>query len=103
MTVYVNRFARAPAKDMTAIDISETLEVMSDTLNLNQIVVHSGSSINGGHYTTAFRCNDMWYLYNNISNDIDKIGTFSDLLTVDNGFYCKNCILLVYSEINPTA
>jgi hypothetical protein len=103
MTVYVNRFARAPAKDMTAIDISETLGVMHDTLQLNQIVVHSGSSVTGGHYTTCFRCNDMWYLYNNISNDIETIGDFNTLLTTDNGFYRKNSVLLIYSELNPTA
>lgn len=96
MVVNINRFAMAPAKDTTPVQISELLNVDKSVLELNHIIAHSGSSLSSGHYTTAFKCNDMWYKYDDISNDITKLGTFEELNKLDNGFYTKNSVLLFY-------
>ena len=96
MVVNINRFAMAPDKDTTPVQISELLNVDKSLLELSHIIAHSGNSLTSGHYTTAFKCNSMWYKYDDISNDITKLGTFEELNKLDNGFYTKNSVLLFY-------
>jgi hypothetical protein len=96
MVVNVNRFADAPAKDTSIVQISELLNLDKSVLELSHIIAHSGSSLKSGHYTTAFKCNGMWYKYDDLSNDITKLGTFEELNKLDNGFYTKNSVLLFY-------
>jgi ubiquitin C-terminal hydrolase len=96
MVVNVNRFADAPSKDTSVVQISELLNVDKSVLELSHIIAHSGSSLRSGHYTTAFKCNGMWYKYDDISSNITKLGTFDELNKLDNGFYTKNSVLLFY-------
>jgi hypothetical protein len=96
MTVNVNRFANAPAKDTSVVQISNILNVDKSVLELNHIIAHSGGSLTSGHYTTAFKCNGIWYKYDDISENITKLGTFEELNKIENGFYTKNSVLLLY-------
>ena len=89
-------------KNTKLFEISDSLlKQNGDRLQLNSIVIHEGSSIEQGHYTVAFRCNDMWYEYNNIGNKIKKIGTFAELLQYQNQSIPKNCVQLYYNNIIP--
>jgi ubiquitin C-terminal hydrolase len=96
MVINVNRFANAPAKDTSVVQISNILNIDKSVLELSHIVAHSGSSLKSGHYTTAFKCNGFWYKYDDLSENITKLGSFDELNKIENGFYTKNSVLLFY-------
>lgn len=96
MVVNVNRFADAPSKDTSVVQISNILNVDKSVLELSHIIAHSGTSLTSGHYTTAFKCEGIWYKYDDLSENITKLGTFEELNKLENGFYTKNSVLLFY-------
>ena len=48
-------------------------------LYLKSILIHHGSS-NGGHFVCIFDCKGTWYLYDDLDNNIETIGSFGDVL-----------------------
>jgi ubiquitin C-terminal hydrolase len=76
--------------------------INGNVLTLNQMIIHSGSSVSKGHYTVRFRCNDNWYLYDDMGPTVKEVGTFEKLISDQNEFIKKNCSILIYSDIDPT-
>lgn len=69
------------------------LPEMYHDLELSAIVVHRSN-----HYTTYIKCDDNWYYYNDMSQDIVSIGSYEDMLkekTRPN--VCKEGILYFYN------
>lgn len=100
--INVKRFEDLNKKDSRAIQIPTEIVISDVVLRLNQMIIHSGSSISNGHYTVRFRCNDKWYLYNDVGPEVTEVGTFEELISSENEFIKKNCSILVYSDIEPS-
>lgn len=79
--------------------ITQSVNIASSDLNLNQIVCRSGSADGkSGHYVCYFRCNQNWYLYNDIEEQtIQLIGSN---LKIQDGY---TWTLLFYNEVKPQA
>jgi len=82
--VYVNidRVVYGMNKLTTEIIPFRKLKLINNNLPiyLKSIIIHYGSK-SGGHYVCAFECKNNWYLYDDLHDDIQNIGTFEDLLT----------------------
>lgn len=102
LVINVKRFEGMKKKDVRSIEIPVEIKIADTTLSLNQIIVHSGSDITAGHYTVRFRCNDNWYLYDDIGPELKEIGSFEKLVNEDSSFVKNNCTILVYNDIHPS-
>ena len=102
LVINVKRFDDLNKKDNTAIQIPKEMIINGNVLTLNQMIIHSGSSVSKGHYTVRFRCNDNWYLYDDMGPTVKEVGTFEKLISDQNEFIKKNCSILIYSDIDPT-
>ena len=102
-------------KNTTPIEPPQTLRLNehSDELQLNNIIVHLGTTVRGGHYIAYFKCNGKWYLYNDLRDRIERVGTYDQLLnhpiiTKDgsrfeySGTVANNCYLLFYGINDQT-
>jgi hypothetical protein len=52
------------------------------SLSLNGIVVHIGT-VGGGHYIAYFKCNNNWFLYDDLMNNLTRtkfIGSYENLM-----------------------
>jgi hypothetical protein len=69
-------------KDIRPINPPKTIRLNehSAELHLNNIIVHLGHTIESGHYVAYFKCNGNWYLYNDMRDRIERIGTYEQLL-----------------------
>jgi hypothetical protein len=65
-------------------------------LHLSSILIHYGSKTNNGHYITLYKCNDMWYEYNDLEKNILFIGKLRNI--IKNSEYTKNIIGLIYTK-----
>lgn len=108
--VTLNRFAADGSKMNKSVKFVPTISTRYGTeLQLNSIIVHVGESVNQGHYYVVFRCNDLWYIYDNTKSNkatdkpiIERIGTLEDLVAYQTGFILKNATQLFYNNIKPT-
>jgi hypothetical protein len=57
----------------------EIIEFGTKVLQLYSVVIHVGN-INSGHYLVYFKYNEKWWIYNDISRKIRKIGNFEEML-----------------------
>jgi ubiquitin C-terminal hydrolase len=82
MILSLNRFDRHGNKNTKAIPPPQSIRLNRDSpeLQLNNIIVHVGDTIKSGHYVAYFKCNDNWYLYNDMRDIIERIGTYEQLL-----------------------
>jgi hypothetical protein len=55
----------------------------------------TGANIGGGHYVAYFKCDDQWYLYDDMSASIQLIGDYKKLLKTD---AVTRSILFFYSK-----
>jgi ubiquitin C-terminal hydrolase len=110
VVLQLNRFNNGREKITTPVIPSQTIRLNegSAELQLNNIIVHVGDTIKSGHYVAYFKCNDNWYLYNDMDDRIERIGTYEELLehrilnSSKTGFRYKgkvknNAYLLFYS------
>jgi hypothetical protein len=102
-----------PVKNTKAIAPPQSIRLNEDSreLHLNNIIVHVGDTIESGHYVAYFKCNGNWYLYNDMDDRIERIGTYEQLLKhrilnssktgfAYNGTVKNNAYLLFYSTNN---
>lgn len=64
-------------------------------LYLKSIIIHHGN-FGGGHYTTLYICNGIWYEYDDIKKNKTEIGNFNDVCNYNNNYYLRNCTNLLY-------
>ena len=80
----VNYETEQTFKNTTPIKPPKTIRLNEDSaeLHLNNIIVHVGHTIESGHYVAYFKCNDNWYLYNDLNpqNKMERVGTYEQLL-----------------------
>ena len=63
--------------------------------NLEKMVLSAIIVYENRHYTAYIRCNDDWYLYNDIDDDVyEYIGEYDDILNIEN--VTKRSVLLFY-------
>ena len=61
-----------------------------DKMVLSAIIVYESR-----HYTAYIRCNDDWYLYNDIDDDVyEYVGDYDDILNIEN--VMRKSVLLFY-------
>jgi hypothetical protein len=80
-------------------NITQHVNIVNDSLKLNQIICKSGGA-GGGHYICYFRCNTNWYEYDDmgggkIAGPIRSDGGFP---IIRSGFYWTE---LFYNEVEP--
>lgn len=76
----------------------DVIKLKENTFNLylSAILIHYGSKTNNGHYITLYKCNDMWYEYNDLEKNITFIGKLRNINK--NSEYTKNIIGLIYTK-----
>ena len=79
---YYDFTTKRTVKDIRPINPPKTIRLNehSAELHLNNIIVHIGNSTKSGHYVAYFKCNGNWYLYNDMRDRIERIGTYEQLL-----------------------
>ena len=65
-------------------------------LHLTAIIIHYGNTPAYGHYISLYKCEDNWYEYNDMGDNIKKLGTLESIIKNDE--YTKNIVGLVYSK-----
>ena len=60
--------------------------------------MHSGHEIHSGHYVTYFKCEGLWYYYNDLGPKIKLIGNYEDLLSYKSESVKTKGALYFYSE-----
>lgn len=60
--------------------------------------MHSGHEIHSGHYVTYFKCEGLWYYYNDIGPKIKLIGNYEDMLSYKSESVKTKGALYFYSE-----
>lgn len=85
-SIFIN-FFRINVKETTKNNfiLNPLIEFQNNNKNYNlqSIILHSGNDHNSGHYTCIFKCNDKWYLYNDMNNPkvsiIETDGDFNQI------------------------
>lgn len=85
--VHISRIAMIDEKVKieTSIVPNQKLHLLDGSvLDLSSIIVHDGG-VHGGHYRTFFKCDRIWYEYNDIHppNLVKKIGSFQQVIEYD--------------------
>lgn len=104
LVISLSRFGDGGRKNRKPIDFNDSIVIDGVKLQLNAVIIHSGTTIEAGHYVCAFRCNNNWYLYNDIpSSTITKIGSFRDLQNYKLGITsCReDANIFIYSLAEP--
>ena len=57
----------------------QTIQLENRMLRLQSLVCYAGN-INNGHYYSYYRCNDIWFKYNDIGCDIEQVGDYDTLV-----------------------
>jgi len=113
--INLKRFDLLGERILSSIKPPTTIRLNEDSpeLELNNIIAHVGPTVNSGHYVAYFKCNDNWYLYNDLDKKakIERVGTYEQLLKhriLDEdkkifkypGNVENNAVLLFYSNNN---
>lgn len=74
----------------------ELLKLKENNFNLylSAIIIHYGENTNSGHYITLFKCNDIWFEYNDMNKNIKQIGKLKNIITIPE--YTSNIIGIIY-------
>lgn len=87
------------SKVFTNFSFPRSIKIKDDTrLNVHSIIVHHGQSTQSGHYTAFLKDpkHDMWYHYDDIGTQYQRVGTFKNMMEWKNGYVLRNCTTLVY-------
>jgi len=83
-------------KNLRPCIINESLNLDADKVHLRAIIIHSGSSINGGHYYALIVLNGKLFELNDIGQENYMEEREMSILTSD--FVQKNAVLACYSH-----
>jgi 16S rRNA G966 N2-methylase RsmD len=99
LIVAVNRFKHVgkSTKDTANFDIQQECY----GLNLAKIIVHTGETLDMGHYVVFFTCEGQWYLYDDLKSEMQLIGTFNDVIMHREWVVTENCTTLFYQRLSP--
>jgi hypothetical protein len=99
LCIRVPRALDSEDKNTTIVIPEETIKLQNGSiLKCSSIVIHHGNNINSGHYTCMFKYfkDNLWYHYDDITNNYVKIGSFNDMLKWKKGYVPKNQNMCVY-------
>lgn len=76
----------------------ENVKIGNIDLELSSIIIHQGGT-SGGHYVSYFKCNDMWFFYDDTSSRrmITLIGSYENLINIKH--VLTNGTLFFYTNI----
>jgi ubiquitin C-terminal hydrolase len=57
----------------------ETFSLDDKILHLTGITIHTGHE----HYVAVIKCENNWYFYDDLKNDVKYIGKYEDMLKID--------------------
>lgn len=83
----------------TKVLFPEKLNALQDPccLQLQAVIIHNGNDVKHGHYTCLLRNNNAWYLYDDMSNELEFVcDHFHEIETWKKGYILKNATTLVY-------
>lgn len=82
----------------TKVIPQDFIRVGKRQMQLVSVVVHVGSSTNSGHYVAFikdYKSSD-WYLFDDLRQHYQRIGSFNTMLKYDGGFLQTNAVGLIY-------
>lgn len=79
---------------------SETIQLNKHEMHLSSIIVHQGDSADHGHYIAFIKStkDNSWYMYDDLSYKLQKIGSFKDITAWHNGYIMKNSVGYFYTK-----
>lgn len=95
LLVYIPRLNGGQKDDTPFAPVKELRLGNGGMLKLSSIIIHTGGD-QGGHYTCIIRCNDQFYMYDDMRQKMKKIGNFTSMKEYRHGFILQNAVLFVY-------
>ena len=82
---------------LTKIIPEEIIRVGDKRLQLTGIITHQEGGI--GHYFSYYLCNEEWFRYNDLVNEVRHVGSYQDLITKETKMVEDRSTILIYNNL----